>query len=189
MIRDDLEVFEWQEYHIPREIGRGCSSIVYAISKDLAIKIITPRSIIPPYSIRNPKLDINTNSFERLAREFEIQRQLYEGGISVPRPEGIFACTFPLFEHISFFKKYFPGLIMERLYGVKGTHALYGKSCTEDEKLTGMMEAEFDRAMALGFKKSIDACLDNTIYNPEIDKLWLIDFGGWSKIEDEREIK
>jgi len=45
-----------------------------------------------------------------------------------------------------------------------------------------MTKAELEKAQLMGFntdKDSADTGLHNTIYHPEMDKLWLIDFSLW----------
>ena len=175
MTIDDLtiEVFEGQEYFSPKFIGEGCNAKVYAISDEFVIKI--PR-VSPSYVI--PKVDdfFLGPIVEELEAEFEIQRQLYEGDISVPKPEGIFACTFPIFGFIPSRRRRV-GLVMERLYGVNGG---VNSSLTIVERVSiyKRMGAELEKAMALGFEYG-DACLHNCMYSKELDKLWLIDFSHW----------
>jgi len=178
---DDLtiEIFEGQEYRFPIEIGCGISSIVYAISDEFVIKI--PRVSLS-YVI--PKVDdfFLGQIVEELEAEFEIQRQLYEGGVSVPKPEGIFLCDFYFL-----LQRWYAGLVMERIEGINGNIAIqidqFGSFCDmrrAEIKLRGMMRIELEKVRSLGFYPC-DQGLHNTIYNPEMDKLWLIDFEVWKK--------
>ena len=167
---DDLPILNIAQHgEYPRYINNGAHGTIFAISDDLVIKV--PMCIID-YSYTS----IN-EVVEELETESEVQRRLYEGYVSVPKPEGVFKCSIPT----ACSGRFVPGLIMERLYGLNGMNA-YRERIVRWEKLIGMTKAELEKAQLMGFntdKDSADTGLHNTIYHPEMDKLWLIDFSLW----------
>jgi len=176
--RSDLDI----SADYPQCLDDGYHGEVFAVSDDLVIDDLV---IKVPKSLDNMFLRLKRKSvadvIKDLESEFEIQMQLYEGGVSVPKPKGMYVCKLPIVNGIlSLFplkRKYF-GLVMERLSGINGATA-YGEGTAEQEKLTDMTIAELEKAKSLGFEPW-DTGLHNTIYNPEMDKLWLVDFVGWS---------
>ncbi|MBI5066248.1 hypothetical protein HZA97_08490 [Candidatus Woesearchaeota archaeon] len=108
-----------------------------------------------------------------LNKEITKQTVLYNLGIAVPRPKGLFNVTFresSLEEGIVV-----PGFVMEYIPGITLSLMQQEDVFPEANK---MYEEEIRRAKALGFYPG-DEGLHNAIWNSEKRKTYLIDFADW----------
>ena len=118
------------------------------------------------------KLPRNYLSLGILYKEFKIQELAYLAGLSVPKPEGIFEVK--IRDRI-FAKKrkgvvmeYVPGILLEDL---KGTDIFF--------KAKNQRDMELEKAEMLGFTHFDAICYLNSIWNPEKQRIYLIDFESW----------
>ena len=168
----DIEVFSDIQDSYPKYLDEGGSGRVYSLSDSLVIKV--PSAFV--YSIvadlrSHPSPYYIENNLRRLIYEFEIQKRLHEEGFPVPKPEGVFNCSIPT----ACSGWLIPGMIMERLYGINGRYIQ-----DDDKRIKNRYKAEIKKAKDLGFSTG-DIGSHNCMYSEELDKLWLIDFGLWSK--------
>jgi len=114
---------------------------------------------------------------ERIESEYETARELYDGGISVPEPLGIFAVSLPAdSERISVCER--PALITRYIDGT--IRRELGKQ-ERDEMIQFVMD-EVERAKNLGFKPGPDVYSpDNSILGRD-GKGYLIDFEQWGRV-------
>ena len=135
------------------EVGRGALGEVYGLSDRHVIKL--------PYLKRGLYL----------LRELVILLHLYENGVSVPKPEGIFKIAVNKKDR-SHLRRLVnvekAGLVMERVHGEEP----YSANAIE------LMGVELDKCRRLGYI-CIDAGRSNAIYDTDHDKVYLIDFGSW----------
>jgi hypothetical protein len=123
---------------------------------------------------RNPRY-VDTNP-KRIQHEHDICKFLYDNDVNVPEPLGVF--NFSAFDKkwikFPYRNRNFPGFVMEHIKGV---------NYWDGDILTGTMERiekahkeELKKVRSLGISDN-DLDLDNTIWVPEKEKLYLIDFG------------
>ncbi|MDO8516938.1 MAG: hypothetical protein Q7S33_02330 [Nanoarchaeota archaeon] len=127
-----------------------------------------------------------SNKFiEHLKREYRITKELYEQGINVPKPEGIFNVNLTFFDsvhkdYVSFTK---PTLVMEYISGksFEQVSAETGSQIDEMNKLWKLAFEEINKAEKLGFVPvdSGEVNDGNQIWCPERNKVYLIDFEYW----------
>ncbi len=144
-----------QEYEIPLQIGRGSQGEVFRISDLNAAKIDLYGHLDP--------------SRRMLEKELKISKELYLSGISVPKPKGIFPIRFPL--------EVKDGFVMEFIEG-KTRFAL---DRNEFKHVENLLKIELKKVKDLGFRPYDIYIMGNSIWSPEKDKLYLIDFASWSK--------
>lgn len=137
-------------------IGSGTSGIVYRISEQYAAKIIK--------TIFRGVLDIS--------QEYKIARDLYDRGISVPRPIGVFDLDLPDgFVKKGFVYEYFPETAAEFLK--RNPH--------HDGRIREIIQKELRKARGFGYIPSPDANMHKNILISGREPV-LIDFGLWGKI-------
>lgn len=102
----------------------------------------------------------------KLRQEYKTMKSLYDSGISVPLPYGVYRVVVNPFEKISD-----PSIIMQRIYGVT-VDLLEGALRNRAERL---MEQELEKVSKVGFSLW-DPGAHNTRYSPLHKKVYLIDF-------------
>jgi hypothetical protein len=135
----------------PVVIGEGDYNSVLALSQRHVAKV----PLEPSYDLEG---------------EYKMHCELYQAGVSVPKPLGIFR-FFPF----NYWGEFGIGLVMQRLQGVNGTKTR-GKTRVKVER---QLEKELEICEELGFKP-FDEGLHNCIWNPKEQELHLIDFVGWN---------
>ena len=152
-------------------VGKGAMGIVYFLNEmDLSKQSLVGKFI---------KIILNEN-FEsskyfswfvlKLFHEYEIQKELYESGISVPKPFGVYSIK------NTEDSNYYPGFIMRYIPGKN----LWELPISFREKIYGLRDLELNKARDLGFKPGRDIKY-NFIWVPEEEKVYLIDFNFWRK--------
>lgn len=149
-----------------RYVGEGKAGIIYQLDNYSCVKI--------------PK-EIDEKSYRKVQKEAEIADELYRGGVSVPKPVGLF--RFPVSFGASssslkteafilgFVQEFIDGLLYENL----------PQDLLEAAKRKYLQES--DKARALGFI-GYDSCYSggNALYqvkNNLLERAVLIDFGAW----------
>jgi len=132
---------------------------------------------------------VNRNSWEswyanvsgkpkRVQHEHDICKYLYDNGVNVPEPHGVF--KFKALEdnwrEFGFFPRRFPAFVMQHLKG--GKPNLKYMSAKEQRKMNENHQRELEKVRDLGVTP-YDLDLENTIWIPEKEELYLIDFGKW----------
>jgi len=152
-----MEITKFQEYPLPEKVGNGKESNVFRISNNHAAK--TP---IIPHEI----------TLKNLEKEFEIAKILFDKGISVPKPEGIFFIKYD----IHFLKSF----IMEYIEGKNG----FEISNEEYSYSARLWREELERARGLGFITYDSSHAGNFIWSPKKEKIYLIDFEMWEPMRE-----
>lgn len=118
-------------------------------------------------------------SGNRIRQEYEITRRLYEGGVSVPRPYGIFKLRNPKGEQWAelWFPREYPAFVMEYIKGGV-PHPKYLPQ-TIHRKIDELVAIEREKVRKLGFRTSDALGWENTLWAPEEEKIYLIDFTRW----------
>lgn len=159
---------------LTRRLRQGNQGIVYRLGNDKVAKFQLPTNIERRFygwryaSQRN----------EGIIYEFEIATRLYEGGVSVPRPHGIFMIK-PFKEETwskLWFPKRFPGFVMEYIKGIPDGKGLEDKT---KRTVVELGDIEREKARKLGFEPSGQR-IENTIWIPDKEKVYLVDFGEWN---------
>jgi hypothetical protein len=118
---------------------------------------------------------------EKVLREYEISKTLYDAGISVPKPEGVFMIAPPKNEDWGLFgfPKRFPAFVCQYIDGGIPT-AKYLKP--EEQRLIDKLVGEERRKVRkLGLNVEDGDGWENTLWVPQEQKIYLIDFSRWSK--------
>ncbi|MBI4141836.1 hypothetical protein HY484_02855 [Candidatus Woesearchaeota archaeon] len=105
-----------------------------------------------------------------LGNECSIHSQLYEIGIQVPKPEGIF--------NIQLEGKVIAGFVSQRIYGISDYR-------TVPAQFKNIVEEQFRRQLEVAIKEGFHPNWDaekNTIFEEHGQKLYLIDFHLWERI-------
>ena len=164
---DDLPVFEDVDADVTL-LDPGTSAHVYVINSrlELVAKVLHGRAERYVFSPRDIPL---------LQMEYHFGRELYYGGVSVAKPEGVFAINLPtIYPLVSFV----PAFIMEDVKGESYLELdLSGQKRAEE-----LHARELSKAIDLGFQPSLDHHpRQNCLYRLEEDKVILFDFGNWGK--------
>ncbi len=144
----------FQEYKMPGRIDGGAEAEVYRISERHVAKV---------------PLDHRSSPDRDLTHEFEIAEDLFENGISVPKPEGIFP--------IHLMNSVRNGFVMEFIDGKSGAR-LRGN---EISYVRDLLYKEIRKVRDLGFDPEDWYSPKNYIWEPQEDKIYLIDFLRWVK--------
>lgn len=105
-----------------------------------------------------------------LEREFILGSRLYNSGVSVPKPHGLFLV------YDSTFGEYLPAIIMERIKNV----SIKNLRVSEQEYLGALRDLEMEKAENKGFIPGDDSeSFGNYLYSKKEDKVYLIDFMFW----------
>jgi len=159
------------EKGIGKTIGIGGSATIYRINDSgLAIKVSPLDGFFRPWP--NPSPD---RMYRGLYKEFVTQSQLYERGISVPKPEGL---TWVRSPKTGIFC---PSLVMEYI-----PHTNPHQN-PEYERIEKMFWDEVEKAKKVGFIPSFDCDpYNNWLFNSEKNKVYLIDFRFWGCQNDRK---
>lgn len=163
---NDLE----RKYEVPNDIlDTGYYSEVYSLDENVVGKKILTGM--------NDEVVSGMKAVPYLFNEFEKTKELYEGGVSVPKPEGVFGVYDTDFDEIV------PMFAMQDL-----------KDCVSCEKLKGkefvdamfLAHNEIKKARGLGYIPC-DTTQDNptnVMWDSKKRKVYLIDFALWYKKEN-----
>jgi hypothetical protein len=114
---------------------------------------------------------------QKLHREFQMQKRVFNLSLSVPKPEGIYEVTIRNSKSCS--GVIIPGLIMEYISGSTLRQLERRGHYNVLAKADSQTRIEIERAQRLGFF-SLDANIDsNIIWNPKKRIIYLIDFQDW----------
>ncbi len=111
-------------------------------------------------------------ALKKLHDEYVLQKQAYDLGLSVPKPEGIFevkTSSNPLLK---------PGFVMEYIEGPVLAKLLDEGKKDISANVIKLMFDELDKAFRLGFIPE-DYNYSNVIWCPKKDKVYLIDLEQW----------
>ncbi len=161
---DDLPIFEDVDRKI-RLVNSGSYSSVYLISKKL--------NLVAKILFDHPE----RSSIDQLEKEYFIQQELYDGNISVPKPEGVFVLrdvAIPNFHNL--LHPALPALVMEYVSGKE-----FGNLSLKEHYLAETLHAqELAKARELGFITPLDHNPgQNCLYRLEEGRVILFDFGNW----------
>ena len=163
---DDLPLFEPVER--VRYVGQGKAGIIYRLDDYSCVKI--------------PK-EIDEKNYRKLQKEAEIADDLYRGGVSVPKPGGLFRFPLSFGATPSSLKNetFLLGFVQEFIDGLLFCNIPNFLRQEAKEKYS----EEIDRARALGF------CFFDSFYtggnvlykvkDNSLERAILIDFGSWEK--------
>lgn len=115
-------------------------------------------------------------AIKRLSGELDILKVLYEGNVAVPKPFGVYDVDFNLDESDNPIR---PALVMEFFNGVRAG-STYNPRLSD--RIQKRARIELEKARKLGICEGSDWNNgNNVLYNPESDRICLVDFGLWSK--------
>ncbi len=117
---------------------------------------------------------------EKVENEYQVCKALYDGGVSVPKPYGVLRIEAPTNKDwgILGFPRKFPAFVMEYIGGCN-PHPKYLKP-QEQKKIDELVSKEREKVKKLGVKVSDADGWENTLWVPEEQKIYLIDFSRWS---------
>lgn len=151
-----IETFPQGKGKTPR-IGKGQFASVYAVSEKHAAKV---------YNFPYP-----WNCFRDLQEEYHNTLELYNEGISVPEPEGVFRVKIRWTNTLNGY--FFPGrtaFVMQRIKGVKADKAEGDLA----KKARELFDKEVEKCRKKGFFSG-DFRLNNSIYVPAENRIYLVD--------------
>ena len=157
---EKIKIFPIENYD-PEYIQKGNDGILYKISDEHAAKIAYPG-----------------NSFQPIAKEHDISKILYENGISVPKPEGIFDVKINNNSHKAFVMQYVKGATMKELLESRRLQNELGLDFDDVIDMQKQYCDELGKARNLGFCSG-DASFINCLCSPKEKKAYLIDFAHW----------
>ncbi len=152
-------------------IADGSDGFVYSIGRGFAAKV--------PAGPKNWRAMqhygyVADSLLEKASHEFKIGERLYQGSISVPKPEGVFLLDVP--ERNGMLHRNVPAYVMALVEGVRLDKI---KNKRQQRKARELRDAEVDRAKQV-CHPSRDAWTDcNALLLPEGKRVVLIDFIGW----------
>ena len=119
-------------------------------------------------------LDVCKKTLDKLQKENKICKIAYEGGMSVPKPEGIFNVMHPTKKNIcpAFVMEYLHGKLLKEIFDKEGRSKLYFK-------IQGLATQEIKKAENLKLLPRDWNHSGNIIWDSEIKKVYLIDFEYW----------
>lgn len=117
---------------------------------------------------------------QSLVEERDIHQDLFRAGISVPKPEGIFTIGLEsvIIDCATELKRtpiLVPAIVSQRVYGEESALDKYPAA-----------REQYEEQIAKAAKEGLHLCLkadgeSNTIFDHEQQKLWLFDFGWWTR--------
>ncbi len=161
------------------EIGRGADGLLYKLGEDKVAKFQYAREGWKSWFWKI------SPAGERIRKEHEIARKLYEQDISVPKPYGIFNLKQPNDDEKDWAPlglpcKY-PAFVMEYING-SIPHPKY-LSYAVQRKIDELVQIERKKVNDLHLFKPEDADgWENTLWCPSQEKIYLIDFTQWEII-------
>ena len=156
----NLQTFE-PEFE-PREINRGYYGIVYRVGENHAAKVLFKKYLDGTMRFRSDE-----SSLLNLMGEYEITKTLFESGVSVPQPFGIFK--------IPISNMRVPGFVMQYIDGKRAIDL----DDPEYNEAMLLADDQLREAKMLGFDP-VDADGKNVLWCPRERKPYLIDFGSWT---------
>ncbi len=113
--------------------------------------------------------------------EAKIAEELFNAGIWVPEPHGVINLEQPRNESWSRLEttRSFPAFIMDYIQGVKDPSKIEPKS-DEGKYVQLLIDKELEKAKKLGFRTH-NTGYHNTLWVPEKERIYLIDFSSWKK--------
>lgn len=116
-----------------------------------------------------------------LEKEYKIARELFEGGVSVPKPEGLFGVRADGLNLISMqSRKLIPAFVMGYV------EAAEKMSFDEQAIRRDLADREGAKAIALGWNPPFDVYW-NALYVPQERRVYLSDFVLWTKKAENQE--
>jgi len=109
----------------------------------------------------------------RLNHEYLVAQELYLGGISVPKPEGVYNTPFRISGDARCGAS-FPAFVMELVSG-KTLEQIHKR---ERQRVLDAAQQQYEKARRLGFVP-IDECGGNILWDPTRERVFLIDFEYW----------
>lgn len=181
---DDLPVFEdierqlqrldqggWATVYRVKARGRGRTDLIAKVMGIVSDDNVVWSPLVSPYS---------ELAIEMLQHEAVINKELYESGISVPEPFGVFAVSAPAV----YSPPLVPAFLRELISGKK-----YSDLPNQREKVHAKMlhQRELDKASSLGYIIPSDHgdTYQNCLFRLEEDKAILFDFGNWKRTRGE----
>lgn len=159
----------------------GCFSRVYNLPDDKIAKVL---KTMWPYFFEQKYEPL----LKSLVEERDIHQELFKAGIHVPKPEGIFTIGLEsvVMDNDTVVSDY--GTVLKRtpiLVPVIVSQRVYGEESALD--MYPSAREQYEEQIAKAAKEGLypsDMQPDregNTIFDPEQKKLWLIDFGLWTR--------
>lgn len=161
---DDFDAYEAQWFNTPK-LRKDFD--VYRISDCHVAKLVKGHDFWRRYDEETRKARINY-----LINECLLHNQAYQLGISVPKPEGLFKVKIITEDS----RITAPAFVMEYVEGVN--LFVLGESSDDFDSAMTRRDEELEKARDLGFIPQDFHC-ENTIWNPERKKLYLIDLAKW----------
>ncbi|MDP4039214.1 MAG: hypothetical protein Q8P57_01380 [Candidatus Pacearchaeota archaeon] len=150
----------------------GADGPLYRISEDKVAKFEWARDWTDWFCKVSPK-------GEKVQNEYEICKKLYENGVSVPKPYGVFMLKNPSDEEWTelWFPRRFPAFVMEYING-SVPHPKYLRPELH-KRVDELVATERDKIEGLGIRPSDAMGWENTLWVPEKEQIYLIDFSRW----------
>ncbi|MBS3169841.1 serine/threonine protein kinase [Candidatus Woesearchaeota archaeon] len=145
-------------------IGNGQFGTVYAINQERGLAAKFLKAWYDSAYVFRPEHILLLND------EYQVVVELYSAGISVPRPEGVFALTLPIYHCV-------PALVMEHVKG-KNYEQL---SASEQATARQLHALELDKVWELGFVPDDQKPSKNCLYRLEEKRVIMFDFGQWDR--------
>lgn len=122
-------------------------------------------------------------SGNKIRKEYEIARELYDAGISVPNPYGVFKLRKPKGEDWSeiWVPRRYPAFVME--YKEGGIPYPKYLDFSTQRKIEELVRIEREKVADLGFRTSDSLGWENTLWVPKEERIYLIDFTRWELSE------
>ena len=157
------------KFTLEKKLDEGIEAVIYK-SGTLVAKVLRNSENADSNSLQNIR--------ERLTKEYEIARDLYNNRISVPKPFGVFDLPFEKQKLPAFVMQYIDGKnlieLMESYKSARISLRLY-------EKTRELAAMEIEAAKKIGFVP-YDANAKGNIMLSKSGKIYLIDFGMWQRI-------
>ncbi len=150
-------------------IDAGCDGTVYRLTSDLVVKFPLRLDQWDAENLRSKRVLL-----DRATKEYEMTRSLYDAGISVPRPEGVFSLNV-CGEDVCF--QDVPAFVMQYIAGIRLSDC-WG---AYDARARQLRDDEIMKARSLGFSSGDWLTPKNSIYRPRDDKIVLLDFARWRR--------
>jgi len=156
-----------------KNVDAGSRSRVYRVSEDYVVKF--------PWPFPDLEKCWEPRRVDDLVDEFRIAEQLYESGVSVPTPKGIFISSisnplirlFPAEKYPAFIMEYIDGVTLAKVPHEKRGH------------LRNLSKLELEKARKLGFLPSNEAEHEtHSIWSPKRKRIYLVDFERWERKEE-----
>ncbi|MBW2978266.1 hypothetical protein KY331_05455 [Candidatus Woesearchaeota archaeon] len=151
----------WDIVEDPVIVGDNGICLVLRLSASHAAKL----------HLENPPSRMSLRSLEE---ECSIAKGLYDSGVSVPKPLGVFQVSVDL-GSVSY--RNHPAFVMEYVPG----RTLNGLSPETQETAKALRDAEIAKAREAGFVPGDYSWEGNTIWSPQRQRAYLIDFETWKK--------